>query len=167
MKNQASETTSRRRRDMRGIIPLARPGGESAFAFRPSAAEKSEQRSSLRYGLTAWLVVQNSGVPGLAGGMLCAWNHRTPRLRLGGLSIWVRLRAAESQTRRLALPCCMGRMPKPQAAWHGHPAREGVMAGAAIAKPCGGQTCPHPSMARMAMPRPSWPGWPYHGLAAP
>ena len=131
MKNQASETTSRRRRDMRGIIPLARPGGESAFAFRPSAAEKSEQRSSLRYGLTAWLVVQNSGVPGLAGGMLCAWNHRTPRLRLGGLSIWVRLRAAESQTRRLALPCCMGRMPKPQAAWHGHPAREGDMPGTA------------------------------------
>ena len=47
MKNRAFEITHRRRRAMRGIIPLARPVGESAFAFRPSAAEKSEQRSSL------------------------------------------------------------------------------------------------------------------------
>ena len=47
MKNQASETTRRRTCDMVGIISLAKMVGESAFAFPPSAAEKSEQRRSL------------------------------------------------------------------------------------------------------------------------
>ena len=37
--------------------------------------------------------------------------------------------------------------------WHGHLAREGAMAGRPSANACGGQSCPHPIMAKMAMPR--------------
>ena len=39
--------------------------------------------------------------------------------------------------------------------WHGHPAREGVMAGRAMAKACGGRMRPRSGVARMAMPRPA------------
>jgi hypothetical protein len=47
MTNPASATTHRRRHDRRGNISLAKPVGESGFAFPPSAAEKSPERPSL------------------------------------------------------------------------------------------------------------------------
>jgi hypothetical protein len=51
MKNQRSDSTRRRSRDMHPMYNPRRERGDSEFAFHPRAAEERKNRAPLRYPL--------------------------------------------------------------------------------------------------------------------